>query len=102
MSAPVASLFSKIGIDITKTLETPRYWDERIPLITDDGFNDTIVNEMLTEEEEEARTLGYHNVCTHCCLLKQCIWSHLSLHYSTVTSGESQKRQHLEAYGQNV
>jgi hypothetical protein len=55
-SAPVASLFSKIGIDISKTLENPDYWDERIPLITDDNYNDIVVNELLTEEEEEART----------------------------------------------
>ncbi|KAM6496202.1 hypothetical protein JOM56_008908 [Amanita muscaria] len=55
-SGPVSSLFAKLGINITKTLEKPNYWDERIPLITDDNYQDIIVNEPLSDEEEQART----------------------------------------------
>ena len=88
MSAPVASLFSKIGIDITKTLETPKYWDERISLITDNSYNDTIVNELLTEEEEETRTWVIMMYVLIIVFFKKKVM-HLSLHYSTVTAGES-------------
>ncbi|KAF8345582.1 hypothetical protein F5887DRAFT_965740 [Amanita rubescens] len=55
-SGPVASLFARLGVNITKTLEQPNYWDERIPLITDDNYNDIIVNEPLTDEELQDRT----------------------------------------------
>jgi len=55
-SGPVASLFARLGVNITKTLEQPNYWDERIPLITDDNYNDVIVNEPLTDEELQDRT----------------------------------------------
>ena len=55
-SGPVSSLFAKLGINITKTLEKPKYWDERIPLITDNNYQDVIVNEPLSDEEEQART----------------------------------------------
>jgi hypothetical protein len=30
-------------------------WDTRIPLITDENYNDIIVNEVLTEEEAKNR-----------------------------------------------
>jgi len=55
-SGPVASLFAKLGVNITKTLEQPKFWDERIPLITDNNYNDVIVNEPLTDEELQDRT----------------------------------------------
>jgi hypothetical protein len=55
-SGPVASLFAKLGINITKTLEQPNHWDERIPLITDDNYHDIIVNEPLADEELQDRT----------------------------------------------
>ncbi|KAF8632307.1 hypothetical protein AX15_001931 [Amanita polypyramis BW_CC] len=55
-SGPVTSLFARLGINITETLEPPKYWDERVPLITDDNYHDIIVNEQLTEEEQQART----------------------------------------------
>src|ERR1700759_5618826 len=77
MSAPVASLFSKFGVDISKSLEIPKYWDERIPLITDGNFNDIVANEPLTEEEEEARTwaiIMYVHILI--VFLKKCMYIH--------------------------
>ncbi|THU91888.1 hypothetical protein K435DRAFT_862975 [Dendrothele bispora CBS 962.96] len=58
-SGPVASLFQKAGINITEKLarmkpESP--WDPRIPLITDSNFEEIIINEPLSEEEERDRT----------------------------------------------
>jgi hypothetical protein len=58
-SEPVVAFFEKLGINITERLgayrEQPKYWDERIPLITDDNYKETIVEESLTQEEEKAR-----------------------------------------------
>ncbi|KAF5371279.1 hypothetical protein D9758_004166 [Tetrapyrgos nigripes] len=58
-SGPVTSLFEKAGINITEKLariqpESP--WDPRIPLITDNNYEEVIVNEPLNEEEEKDRT----------------------------------------------
>jgi hypothetical protein len=65
---PVASLFDRFGINITErvALSTADLWDERIPLITDSNYNDLIVNESLTEEEEENRVwlLVMYVLCT--------------------------------------
>ncbi|ESK89704.1 hypothetical protein Moror_16892 [Moniliophthora roreri MCA 2997] len=57
-SEPVAALFQKAGINITERLSKAREspWDPRIPLITDDSYEEIIVNESLTEEEEKRRT----------------------------------------------
>jgi hypothetical protein len=55
-SEPVAYLLSKAGINITeKILYQPKLWDDRIQLITDSNYNELIVNEPLTEEEEKLR-----------------------------------------------
>ncbi len=58
-TGPVSQLFSHFGINITERLEAaqthPEIWDSRIPLVTDDNFNDLIVNEELTDEEEKHR-----------------------------------------------
>ncbi|KAJ7579751.1 hypothetical protein C8J56DRAFT_834456 [Mycena floridula] len=56
-SEPLAKLFSKAGINITEKLAiaNDNGWDPRIPLITDNNFNELIVNEALTEEEEKER-----------------------------------------------
>ncbi|KAI0307073.1 hypothetical protein B0F90DRAFT_1684897 [Multifurca ochricompacta] len=58
-TGPVAQLFNRLGVNITERLEAARanseIWDNRIPLITDDNFNDVIVNEVLTEDEEKDR-----------------------------------------------
>jgi hypothetical protein len=59
-SAPAVSLFSRFGINITERLavavEQAKIWDERVPLITDDNYQDLIVKEPLTEQEEKDRT----------------------------------------------
>ncbi|KAI9467109.1 hypothetical protein BJY52DRAFT_1236490 [Lactarius psammicola] len=58
-TGPAAQLFNRLGINITERLEAARnnseIWDGRVPLITDDNYNDFIVNEVLTEEEEKSR-----------------------------------------------
>ncbi|KAJ3576242.1 hypothetical protein NP233_g574 [Leucocoprinus birnbaumii] len=56
-SSPVASLFERFGVNITErvALTQANLWDERIPLITDDNFQELIVREPLTEEEEQNR-----------------------------------------------
>src|ERR1700677_3701470 len=58
-AGPAAQLLDRLGINITERLEAARnnseIWDGRIPLITDDNYNDLIVNEVLTEEEEKSR-----------------------------------------------
>jgi hypothetical protein len=54
-SGPSVSLFNHFGINITERMETAslsKIWDERVPLITDDNYDDLIVNEALTEQEE--------------------------------------------------
>jgi hypothetical protein len=56
-SGPVKGLFEKAGINITERLEAQAVspWDDRVPLITDSNYFDMVVNETLTEEEEEKR-----------------------------------------------
>ena len=54
-SGPSVALFNRFGINITERMEIAslaKIWDERIPLITDDNYDDLIVNEALTEQEE--------------------------------------------------
>ena len=54
-SGPSVALFNRFGINITERMEaasTAKIWDDRVPLITDDNFDDLIVNEALTEQEE--------------------------------------------------
>jgi len=59
-TGPSVDLFSRLGINITNKLEAAlqesKLWDERIPMITDHNYNDLIVNEPLTEQEERDRT----------------------------------------------
>jgi len=55
-SGPSVALFNRFGINITEKVEaSSNIWDERIPLITDDNYEDLIVNEILTEQEEADR-----------------------------------------------
>ncbi|TCD68480.1 hypothetical protein EIP91_010655 [Steccherinum ochraceum] len=59
-SETMSKLFSRFGINITAQIEAARAqgantWDSRIPLITDDNYDDVVVKEVLTEEEEENR-----------------------------------------------
>lgn len=44
---------SLVGLNISGTRDFD--WDERIPLITDSNYQDVIVNEELSTEEEEKR-----------------------------------------------
>ncbi|KAF8806259.1 hypothetical protein BYT27DRAFT_7168667 [Phlegmacium glaucopus] len=57
-TGPSVALFNRFGINITERVEASRLeniWDIRVPLITDDNYNDLIVNETLTEQEEKDR-----------------------------------------------
>jgi len=59
-SGPVASLLNSAGINVTKSFaeaadKEANRWDNRIPLITDENYEDLIVNESLTEQEEKDR-----------------------------------------------
>ena len=56
-SEPSVSFFNRLGINITERVEASlaNIWDERVPLITDDNYEDIIVNETLTEQEEKDR-----------------------------------------------
>lgn len=58
-SGPVTRFFNRFGVNITERLEAaqdvPEIWDSRIPLVTDDNFDELIVNEELTDEEEKHR-----------------------------------------------
>ena len=55
-SGPSVALFNRLGINITEKVEaSSNIWDERIPLITDDNYEDLVVNEILTEQEEADR-----------------------------------------------
>ena len=60
-SEPAVALFSRFGVNITERVQgaleqSKNRWDERVPLITDNNYEDLIVNEPLTEEEERDRT----------------------------------------------
>ncbi|KAJ3993690.1 hypothetical protein F5050DRAFT_1780023 [Lentinula boryana] len=59
----ISSLFAKAGVNISSIASTVGLsskaaypWDPRIPLITDTNFDDMIVDEELTLEEERNRT----------------------------------------------
>jgi hypothetical protein len=58
-NGPISQLFNRFGVNVTERLEAAKanseIWDSRIPLITDDNYNDLIVNEVLTTEEERDR-----------------------------------------------
>ncbi|PCH40984.1 hypothetical protein WOLCODRAFT_131634 [Wolfiporia cocos MD-104 SS10] len=57
----VGSLMGKLGVNMTERLEKAKaeaeveIWDTRIPLITDDNYEEIIVNEPLSPEEEADR-----------------------------------------------
>jgi len=58
-SGPFSQLLDRLGINITERLEAAQtnleIWDKRVPLVTDENYNDLIVNEALTSEEEKDR-----------------------------------------------
>ncbi|KAF8076755.1 hypothetical protein FPV67DRAFT_1472562 [Lyophyllum atratum] len=59
-TGPVVSLFERLGINITERLadatERAKVWDDRVTLIRDDNFQELIVDEPLTQQEEQDRT----------------------------------------------
>lgn len=56
-SAPMQALFGRAGVNISEKLEAARasssIWDSRIPLLTDDNYEDTVVEEQFGTLEEE-------------------------------------------------
>lgn len=60
-SGPLRVLLESAGINVTEKLETAKaiatkpLWDERIPLITDHNFEDLIVGEELSWQDESER-----------------------------------------------
>ncbi|KAJ3854946.1 hypothetical protein EV368DRAFT_62879 [Lentinula lateritia] len=62
-SSSISSIFAKIGVNITSIASAAGLsskaaypWDPRIPLITDVNYDNIVVNEELTPEEEGNRT----------------------------------------------
>ncbi|KAH9943182.1 uncharacterized protein BXZ73DRAFT_87570 [Epithele typhae] len=57
LSGPVSGFMGRFGFNatdlVTRSGKLP--WDPRIPFITDENWQDIIVNEQLTEEEEKKR-----------------------------------------------
>ncbi|GJE87291.1 hypothetical protein PsYK624_033740 [Phanerochaete sordida] len=57
---PVGGLLAKAGINLTTALnasaQLAELWDARIPLVHDDNWDELIVQETLTPEEEQRRT----------------------------------------------
>lgn len=54
LSSPTVQwMAGKVGMNITEAVErgSKGPWDDRIPLITDENYDDLIVNEQLTDEE---------------------------------------------------
>ncbi|KAI0375945.1 hypothetical protein BV20DRAFT_960014 [Pilatotrama ljubarskyi] len=56
-AGPVAALFGKMGVNISEAVArgAASPWDPRIPIITDENFEEVVVREPLTEEEEKER-----------------------------------------------
>ncbi|KAF9035087.1 hypothetical protein BDZ89DRAFT_1062344 [Hymenopellis radicata] len=56
-SEPAQALFQRFGVNITERIAAAQVspWDDRIPLITDDNYEDMIVNEPLSDEEAADR-----------------------------------------------
>lgn len=58
-TGPIGSLLAKAGVNLSASLnataQLAELWDQRIPLIHDDNYDEFIVNEELTPEEEAKR-----------------------------------------------
>ncbi|KZT05557.1 uncharacterized protein LAESUDRAFT_813372 [Laetiporus sulphureus 93-53] len=58
-SGPVGFLAGKMGVNMTEKLQQAKaeedIWDPRIPLITDSNYEEIVVNEPLSPEEEKDR-----------------------------------------------
>ena len=46
----------KLGLNVSVPSTEKKFWDERIPLITDDNFNDFFNEQFASEDEAAART----------------------------------------------
>ena len=59
-SGPIGNLLAKAGVNLSQSFNSSailaELWDPRVPLIHDDNFDELIVNEELTPEEEKSRT----------------------------------------------
>ena len=87
---PAVNLFKSFGINITERVQTvlsQKIWDERVELITDDNYQDLIVNEPLTTQEEKDRlwvivmsVLCVSGYASYSCLMK----------FSSVTSAKQE------------
>jgi hypothetical protein len=53
-SGPAVALLGILGVNVSATTNQ-KLWDERIPFITDDNYQDVIANEHLTPQEEKER-----------------------------------------------
>lgn len=67
-SGPLSRLFEKSGVNITERLEAAHraraeMWDQRIPLITDDNWEDLVANETFASEEEERKRVWFLVMC---------------------------------------
>lgn len=63
-SGPLSQLFAKTGVNISERLEAAHkarldIWDQRIPFLTDDNWEELVVNETFTTEEEERERVWF-------------------------------------------
>lgn len=64
-SGPIGHIFARSGVNITEKLReaqqkvTDLPWDERIPMIRDDNFEQLIINEAFATPEEEAARVWF-------------------------------------------
>lgn len=77
-SGPVVELAARVGINMTdKLAKAQNYWDDRVPLITDDNYGDLIVNETMSEQEEKDRVwfvvMYVFQSIIYCCAIL-CSW----------------------------
>lgn len=61
-SGPIYNLLTRAGVNITQHLDAvsqrvnEKPWDPRIPMITDENWEDMVLNEPLFPEDEKGRT----------------------------------------------
>lgn len=76
-SGPITHMFEKTGVNITERLEAAhnarvQMWDQRIPLLTDDNWEELVVNETFSSEQEERDRVWFFVMCAFCfCLGSQ-------------------------------
>ena len=61
-SGPIHDLLTRAGVNVTQHLKAAtqraneKPWDTRVPMVTDENWEDMVVNEPLSLEEEKDRT----------------------------------------------